>query len=232
LLGSNESAAVLLEEVTDCLHAMFCNIGRQLLEVGYDDEKSYQAGLCFFNLKLFVDEAATLILLDTTKSILPPIMRCCVNAARFDNLEHDKFLDIPLALYWLISGLNDEVAVTVWEFQSWVFYEGGKERIGIGELPIKAFVEYCRKMAFRFMNEQSSSLRNAARIGGMRTVLAEVFDHPSATDNLLGVIEAEWGYAFPTTKADIVMHRALVIYAFFCAMAEWALPEVERQKVN
>lgn len=223
LLGEDDALISTMADSSSALQRIFEGIGEELLENGYDVLRAYKAGICFFNVKAQVDTRATQQITLLVSSMLPPIPRAIELFARQTNYSFDNFTEIQVPLLHFIQSLDEEFGRIVWAYQSWVFYNDGVELSEVPSLDLAEFMLTCRKAAFRFLEQHHQAVHPVAQ----KDVHREMFPilDPSQDERraIFEGIHAAWGYPLFDSKSDLLTSKALVVFAYFCAMCETML---------
>lgn len=232
LLGDDDARISTMADASGALQRVFEGIGEELRDNDYDLLRAYKAGMCFFNVKAQVDTKATQQITRLVSSMLPPIAKGIELFARQTNYDFDTFTDIQVPLLHFIQPLDEEFARLVWAYQSWVFYRDGAELSEVPSLELGDFMLTCREAAFRFLEQHYQAVYHVAKKGVHDEMFPVLGPNQDERRAILEGIHAAWGYPLLDTKSDLLTTKALIVFAYFCAMCETMIQAQASNRAN
>lgn len=228
MLKNDDSKIKNLFDAESCLNAVFEGVGSELLSQDYDLAQSYEAGVCFFNLKALTDSQCTTQLIRLISEILTPTLKSIEKIARVPVTIYDGYTIIQLALHSLISGHNEEYAKTLWAFQSYVFYENQEEIPGIAELPMEEFIKHCSLSAAFFFNDNKEAMVNIANKKVHMTMFPPLQNGSDERSSLKEAMQKQFGVPEKNTPHSDINLKAVTILSYFSVICETTLSSSEK----
>lgn len=223
LLNESSQKVRKLFDVERYLHSLFEGIGRELTSHQYDLSQSFKSGMCFFNLKAQVDAECALQIINLISERLPPTLGIAHMKAKSTEVLFEGCSDIQMAIICFVSKLDRQFSETLWAYQSYVFYNDGKEIRGVSDMSETDFLRHCRSRALLFYNNNAPALlyiANKQIHWNTVPILEGEFDEGKAIKK---AIQNGWSYPVENSRSSDINLKCVTIFAFFCSVCETVL---------
>lgn len=225
LLPTIDLAAGDLSEVSNLYFAAAEQIGRRLSPSEYSHAEAYLAGICFFSGWASVDNKATVSILHSLAAIAPPVLKFFFALPSIPGAQPSGWLPTQIALWGIVSGLDETFMKVAWPYQSRVLFRDGHPIPGVEEITPSAFFSHCFEISHQFFDRNQSQIRNIARLGVGPDDVPAWSGSGMERPELFRVIENRWGYD-PLDEAlseiELKQVNACIIFVLFCSLCRAA----------
>lgn len=232
LLASDDQKIEKMGSNSRAIRRVFEGVGSELKSNHYSFEKSFKAGICFFNLKLHIDTDSVIGIIKLIRYCFDPLTSSIEVCARSLDYSVEHYLNIQIPLLHVLQSMDGEFARVAWAYQSWVLFRGGAEITDSETVPIFEFAARCQRAAIGFIREHLDAIVLTAQKDLHESSFPWVLPGVDNRQEMIEKIHDLWGYPISDTNPDDTTSRAVMIYAYFCAMCETAHHAAMRRSMN
>jgi hypothetical protein len=194
VLASVNYPADSMQQISKIYFSMAEEIGVQLKKSAYSYAESFQAGICFFNSWLQIDVKATAHIINLLSSLAPPALMLCFSAPKIRGLNPSEWLPTQVALWGVVTGLDETFMHYAWPYQSWILYKDQQPIPGVEDLSPIDFFSHVKKISAEYFLENKFKIQSLVNLNIGSEKISEWTNDGVDIAQFFDVIQQSFGY--------------------------------------
>ena len=152
----------------------------------------------------------------------------CFSAPKIDGLKPSEWMPTQVALWGVVTGLDEEFMHYAWPYQSWILYKDQRPIPGVETLNPIEFFTHAQKISTEYFLENNFKIRSLANLDIGPKALPEWTNDGIDIAQFFDVIHQTFGYDSADTtlsKIEKKQVNACIIFCMFCSLCRGAAAE-------
>ena len=195
--------------------------GRCLNKSEFTNAEAYIAGVSFFHMQSQMDLQATGFILQMLYRSAPPALRFIFALPRISGAQGVGWLPTQMALWGLVTGLDDKFMGVAWPYQSWVLFKDKKLTPWIEDINPSEFFSHCYEISKIFASKNISQIGEVADLEVGPDDVPEFTGNGSEREEIFALIERVWGYDPANDGISVIEQKQVngcIIFILFCSL--------------